>query len=114
MTTFGTYLASYRENDRTHLLCVGLCRRRKPRTEFRETPWHGRAASCWNCETFPGAAGRSRWQIESDERERWRHAQTREKLRAYQRYARLLRMERLTRRTIRTVSGRVIRAYWEA
>ncbi|MGW0468308.1 hypothetical protein ACWDX6_24035 [Streptomyces sp. NPDC003027] len=100
MTTFGTYLASYREDDRTHLLCVGLCRRRKPREEFRETPWHGRAASCKRCETFPGPTGRSLWHVEYDERREWELVQAREKLRMYQRYAQRLRLERIFRSTV--------------
>lgn len=109
MTTFGAYLASYREDDRTHLLCAGLCRRHRPREEFRETPWHGRAASCIRCETFPGPAGRSQWQIEHEERIRWELAQAREKLRAYQRYAQTLRLDRIDRIQIQTVTGLVIR-----
>ncbi|MFE5828710.1 hypothetical protein ACFQ8W_00315 [Streptomyces sp. NPDC056508] len=79
------------DKDPTALLCIGLCRRRRPREEFRETPWHGRAAECIRCETFPGPAGRSLWQIKQDERTHWEYAQTREKLRMYQRYARTLR-----------------------
>ncbi|MFB7919379.1 hypothetical protein [Streptomyces sp. NPDC056061] len=76
------------------LLCVGRCRRRLPREEFRETPWHGRAAACVRCETFPGYAGRSFWQIEQDERIHWELRQVREKLRMYQRYAARLKAER--------------------
>ncbi|WP_327712406.1 hypothetical protein OG912_32305 [Streptomyces sp. NBC_00464] len=94
MTNFGAYLTSYRENDRTHLLCTG-CRHHKPRTDFRETPWHGRAAACIRCETFPGPAGRSLWQIDYDARMHWQLEQTRQKLRAYQRYAQQLRLQRL-------------------
>ncbi|MFC8583206.1 hypothetical protein ACFUGD_01310 [Streptomyces sp. NPDC057217] len=72
--------------------------RRRPREEFRETPWHGRAASCIRCETFPGPAGRSQRQIEQEERTHWEHAQTRAKLRMYQRYAQTLRLERIPRK----------------
>ncbi|MEV4939591.1 hypothetical protein [Streptomyces zaomyceticus] len=109
MTTFGEYLASYREDDRSHLLCVGLCRRRKPREEFRETPWHGRAASCIRCETFPGPAGRSQWQTEYEERIRWELVQAREKLRMYQRHVQRLRLGRIDRIQIRTWYGQVLR-----
>ncbi|MFI9123855.1 hypothetical protein ACIGW0_31440 [Streptomyces bikiniensis] len=100
MTTFGAYLASYRQNDRTHLLCVGLCRRRRPRTEFRETPWHGRAAECIRCETFPGPAGRSQRQIEEDAKARWVQEQTEERLRMYRRYVHRLRWARFARPTV--------------
>lgn len=43
------------EFERTHprgkntLLCLS-CRRRLDREDFRETPWHGRAADCQRCE----------------------------------------------------------------
>ncbi|GGY88813.1 hypothetical protein CP967_31280 [Streptomyces nitrosporeus] len=94
MTTFGEYRTTYRSDDRATLLCVGLCRRRKPRDEFRTTPWHGKAASCIRCETFPGPAGRSLWQIEHDARVCRDLEQAREKLRMYQRYAAKLRAER--------------------
>jgi hypothetical protein len=76
------------------LLCTG-CRRHKARTYFRETPWHGRAAACIRCETFPGPAGRSLWQLDYDARTQWQLEQTRQKLRAYQRYAQALRLQRL-------------------
>ncbi|MEV7425182.1 hypothetical protein [Streptomyces sp. NPDC091212] len=69
------------------LLCVGLCRQRKDRTDFRETPWHGRAASCIRCETFPGPAGRSLWQLAHDARVHWELKQAWEKLYMYQRFA---------------------------
>ncbi|MFE6493390.1 hypothetical protein [Streptomyces sp. NPDC057748] len=94
MTTFGAYLAAHRQDDRTYLKCIGLCLRRRPREEFRETPWHGRAAACVRCETFPGPAGRSIWQIEQEERVYRELEQAREKLRTYQRYAARLKAER--------------------
>ena len=92
------------EFERTHpngkntLLCVGLCRRRKDREDFRETPWHGRAASCKSCETFPGPAGRTLWQLEYDDRREWELEQAREKLRAWRRYAHHLRFQLLIAR----------------
>ncbi|WP_369147073.1 hypothetical protein [Streptomyces sp. R44] len=84
------------EFERTHpggkntLLCVGLCRRRLDREDFRETPWHGRAASCRRCEGF-------RYVDVLREQITWELVQAREKLRAYQRYAQTLRLERLNR-----------------
>jgi hypothetical protein len=74
------------------LLCVGLCRRRKPRTEFRETPWHGRAARCLRCESWSSGEARAK---EEYERQAWELAQAREKLRTYQRYARALKLRLL-------------------
>ncbi|MCY0926248.1 hypothetical protein OTB20_08515 [Streptomyces sp. H27-H1] len=74
----------------TDLLCVGLCRRRKPRTAFRETPWHGRAADCLSCE------GRG-WKGEREERVYWELEQAREKLRAKSRYIRALQLRALIR-----------------
>ncbi|MFF1417606.1 hypothetical protein [Streptomyces sp. NPDC058280] len=83
------------------LLCVGLCRRRKDREDFRETPWHGRAASCRSCE----GGG---WDLECAERQLWRHEQTRGKLRAYQRYAHHLKFRLLLASTPK--SGDVLSA----
>jgi hypothetical protein len=95
VTTFGEYRERYRHaRDRTALLCTGLCRRHKPREEFRETPWHGRAAACIRCETFPGPAGRSLWQTTQDARTYWELEQAREKLRMYQRFAQQLKRQR--------------------
>ncbi|MGP3750866.1 hypothetical protein [Streptomyces sp. IBSNAI001] len=115
MTTFGEYRERYRyAADPTALLCVGLCGRHKLREEFRETPWHGRAAACIRCETFPGPAGRSLWRLEQDARLHWELQQTREKLRAYQRYAQMLRLQRLINDIPR--SSDVVRAHmrpWE-
>ncbi|MEV6684427.1 hypothetical protein AB0N28_03625 [Streptomyces sp. NPDC051130] len=75
-------------NGKNTLLCVGLCRRRKDREDFRETPWHGRASRCESCE----GGG---WNLVREERTLWALAQAREKLRAYQRYARALRFRLL-------------------
>ncbi|MGW6638492.1 hypothetical protein [Streptomyces cyaneofuscatus] len=75
------------------LLCVGLCRRRKDRKDFRETPWHGRAAACLDCEGY-GIGGDRLWDRTYNERTLWNLEQAREKLRTYQRYASRLRAER--------------------
>ncbi|MGW6855824.1 hypothetical protein [Streptomyces xanthophaeus] len=75
-------------SNKNTLLCVGLCRRRKDRQDFRETPWHGRASRCRSCE---GNA----WQEQFDAKQAWELRQAREKLRAYQRYARALRFRLL-------------------
>ncbi|MET9480964.1 hypothetical protein [Streptomyces sp. NPDC006638] len=75
--------------ERTHprgkntLLCVGLCRQRKDRLDFRELPTHGRAASCMSCEGYT-------WRHTYDDRVQWQLDQAREKLRMYQRYAAFL------------------------
>lgn len=94
-------------NGKNTLLCVGLCRRRKDRNDFRELPTHGRAAECIDCETFPGPAGRSLWQLTCDARTQWALEQAREKLRMYQRYAQRLRAERYDGRWVRAfgISG---------
>jgi hypothetical protein len=106
VTTFGEYRERYRHaRDRTALLCTGLCRRHKPREEFRETPWHGRAAACIRCETFPGPAGRSLWQTTQDARTYWELEQAREKLRMYQRFAQQLKRQRYDDYPVRLVMG---------
>ncbi|MFE7399584.1 hypothetical protein [Streptomyces sp. NPDC057557] len=94
MSSFGTYLTSYRQRDRTQLKCAGPCFRRKPREEFRETPWHGRAARCLSCEGDKYRTG-GRWKRELDARTHWELEQAREKLRMYQRYAATLRLQRM-------------------
>lgn len=82
------------EFERTHprgkdtLLCVGLCRRRKDRNDFRELPTHGRAASCTRCEG-------NTWRRSMEARTYWELKQAREKLRTYQRYAARLKLERI-------------------
>jgi hypothetical protein len=100
------YEERYRHaRDRTALLCTGLCRRHKPREDFRETPWHGRAAACIRCETFPGPAGRSLWQTTQDARTYWELEQAREKLRMYQRFAQQLKRQRYDDYPVRLVMG---------
>ncbi|WP_406324073.1 hypothetical protein [Streptomyces niveus] len=96
------------EFERTHprgkntLLCVGLCRRRKDRLDFRELPTHGRAASCKSCEGHT-------WQRSRDDRTVWELDQTRQKLRMYQRYAARLRFRLILAAAPRTAD--VIRAH---
>ncbi|MFD4234278.1 hypothetical protein [Streptomyces sp. NPDC058542] len=86
------------------LLCVGLCRRRKDRNDFRETPWHGRAAACLNCEGY-GIGGARLWDRTYNDRVAWNLEQAREKLRMYQRYAQRLRAERYAGSPLRIVLG---------
>ncbi|MGI5404155.1 hypothetical protein ACQEVG_32835 [Streptomyces sp. CA-135486] len=106
-----------REFERAHpngkdtLLCVGLCRRRKDRLDFRELPTHGRAASCKSCEG-------DTWRLSQRERTYWELEQARQKLRMYQRFAQRLKLERLDSLPVRFVlsmdhptSGDVFRAY---
>ncbi|MFD5198828.1 hypothetical protein ACFWM7_01395 [Streptomyces sp. NPDC058375] len=83
------------------LLCVGLCRRRKDRRDFRKTPWHGRAAACLNCEGY-GIGGARLWDRTHNDRMAWNLEQAREKLRMYQRYAQWLRLQRLLATAPRT------------
>jgi len=84
--------------DRTALLCVGLCRRHKPREEFRELPTHGRAARCKSCEG-------DTWRRDLEDRTYWELEQTRQKLRMYQRYAQRLKRERYDDYPVRLVLG---------
>ncbi|MFJ3084450.1 hypothetical protein ACIPJG_32500 [Streptomyces halstedii] len=87
------------ERDHPHgkntLFCADGCRRVKDRLDFRETPWHGRAARCLDCEGYGIGGGSSLWKREIEERTRWDLEQAREKLRMYQRYAQWLRLQRL-------------------
>lgn len=92
--------AVQRNFERTHpsnvgaLLCV-QCRRRKDRLDFRETPWHGRAACCLSCEG-------DTWQYAQTAKTRWELEQAREKLRAWRRYAFHVRFQLLTARVPKT------------
>ncbi|CAM5409005.1 hypothetical protein GCM10010298_35070 [Streptomyces microflavus] len=82
-------------NGKNTLLCVGLCRRRKDREEFRKLPTHGRAAACLDCEGYGiGIGGNRLWDRTYADRMAWNLEQAREKLRMYQRYAAKLRAER--------------------
>lgn len=80
MTTFADYFAEQLRNDRTALYCTGLCYRRKPRDQFRETAWHGRAARCRDCE-----GGRA-WDISYNERQAWLLEQERARTRMLRRH----------------------------
>jgi hypothetical protein len=68
--TVDAYRERYRyARDRTALLCWGLCRRHRPRAEFRETPNHGRAAACLDCEPrgfVRGHTDRFAWLLEQE------------------------------------------------
>lgn len=81
-------------NGKNTLLCVGLCRRRKDRKDFRELPTHGRAAACLSCEGYGIGRGDRWWERTYNDRVAWNLEQAREKLRMYQRYAQRLRAER--------------------
>ncbi|MFF1625589.1 hypothetical protein [Streptomyces sp. NPDC058272] len=73
------------------LLCVGLCRRRKDRGDFRETPWHGRAAECKSCEGL-------RYRDELYEQQRWELEQQRTKVLMLIRHIQRLRLQRIVER----------------
>lgn len=60
------------------------CHRRKDREDFRETPWHGRAAACQRCEGVT-------WMVLQYERQRWALEQEREKVRMLRRHVQRLR-----------------------
>lgn len=102
--------------DRRHprgkntLLCVGLCRRRKDREEFRETPWHGRAASCLDCE------GR-RYSTVVNERAHWQLQQERERVRALRRLVSHQRIKLLLRPAVASAAdaalqGLTVKTRW--
>jgi hypothetical protein len=100
--TVDAYRERYRyARDRTALLCSGLCRRHKPRTEFRKTPNHGRAAACLDCEVRGLARGHY-------ERQTWLLEQEREKTRALTKH--LIRVKAQRDRMARAMtSGDVVR-----
>jgi NAD-dependent SIR2 family protein deacetylase len=85
----------------TRLKCT-RCLRRKPREEFRETPWHGRAAACQECERF-------RRIDHLYERQRWELEQQREKVRMLIRHVQRLRLQRMLRPAV--TSGEAFEAY---
>ncbi|WP_405620284.1 hypothetical protein [Streptomyces sp. NBC_00076] len=96
--------------ERTHpggkntLLC-DQCRRRKDRKDFRETPWHGRAADCKSCEGM-------RWVDELRLRQTWELEQERAKVVMLIRHIQRLRLQRIIPRDVRTFqtwAGDVIR-----
>jgi hypothetical protein len=84
------------EFERTHprgkstLLCE-QCRRRKDRNDFRETPWHGRAACCKSCEGM-------RWVDELRLRQTWELEQERAKVVMLVRHIQRLRLQRIIER----------------
>ncbi|KUN16539.1 hypothetical protein AQJ23_44915 [Streptomyces antibioticus] len=100
-----------REFERTHprgkntLLCGGLCRRRKDREEFRETPWHGRRAECRDCDGM-------RYVDELALRDRWLLEQERERTRMYRRHIAYLRLRRILDR-VPGSSADAMRAHME-
>ncbi|MFE7624272.1 hypothetical protein [Streptomyces sp. NPDC057509] len=86
------------ERDHPHgkntLFCADGFRRVKDRLAFRETPWHGRAARCLNCEGYGIGGGNSLWKREIEERTLWELEQARIMLGMYRRYVGRLRAER--------------------
>lgn len=82
MTTLADAIRDHFElthpNGKNTLLCA-QCRRRKDREDFRETPWHGRAAACKRCEGMSWVALRY-------EDQRWLLEQEREKTRMLRRH----------------------------
>ncbi|MEU1200143.1 hypothetical protein ABZ446_28510 [Streptomyces sp. NPDC005813] len=61
------------------------CRRTKDRNDFRETPWHGRAAACKSCEGVNWLALRYEEQL-------WKLEQERAKVRMLRRHLQRLRL----------------------
>ncbi|MEV4037704.1 hypothetical protein [Streptomyces umbrinus] len=102
VTTLAYVLRTRYDNDPTALLCVGLCRRRKPRIDFRETPWHGRAAECARCEGL-------RYVDEIRIRQTWELEQERAKVRMLVRHIQRLRHQRILTPMVR--SADVFEAY---
>ncbi|MEU3729973.1 hypothetical protein AB0E81_11270 [Streptomyces sp. NPDC033538] len=81
------------EFERTHpgnrgVLKCTHCYRRKDREDFRETPWHGRAAACQRCEGVT-------WIVLQYEQQRWALEQERERTRMLRRHVQRLRFRRL-------------------
>jgi hypothetical protein len=72
------------------LLC-DQCRHRKDREDFRETPWHGRAACCKSCEGM-------RWTDELRLRQTWELEQERAKVVMLVRHIQRLRLQRVMER----------------
>ncbi|MEU1037670.1 hypothetical protein [Streptomyces sp. NPDC005907] len=93
MTTLADAIRA--EFERTHprgkntLKCTS-CYRRKDRQDFRETPWHGRAAACKRCEGMDWLALRYEEQL-------WKLEQERERTRALRRGLTLVRGAQLYR-----------------
>jgi len=89
-------------NGKNTLLCDGLCRRRKDREDFRETPWRGRAAACKSCEGL-------RYDDEIRIRQTWELEQERAKVRMLVRHVQRLRHQRILTPMVR--SADVFEAY---
>ncbi|MEU1254809.1 hypothetical protein ABZ445_16165 [Streptomyces chartreusis] len=93
------------ERDHPHgkntLFCA-QCRRTKDRNDFRETPWHGRAADCKSCEGM-------RWTDELRLRQAWELEQERAKVAMLVRHIGRLRFQRMLERAPKTAD--VIREY---
>ncbi|MEU3986101.1 hypothetical protein AB0F77_39595 [Streptomyces sp. NPDC026672] len=89
--------------DRDHpgnrgvLKCTS-CYRSKNREEFRETPWHGRAAACRRCEGM-------RLTDEYALRDRWLLEQERAKVRMLVRHVQRLRLQRILTPTVRSADA---------
>jgi hypothetical protein len=81
-------------DDPTALLCAS-CHWRKPRDEFRETPWHGRAAACKSCEGM-------HYTDEIRIRQAWLLEQEREKTVMLVRHIQRLRMQRVLTPLVRS------------
>lgn len=86
MVTFAEYYALELQNNRTALKCTSCFRRKLP-TEFRKTPWHGRAAACSFCEGL-------RHIDMHYERQRWLLEQERETSRALRRHLQRVKAQR--------------------
>jgi hypothetical protein len=81
------------------------CRNTKDREDFRETPWHGRAACCKSCEGM-------RWVDELRLRQTWELEQERAKVVMLIRHIQRLRLQRIIpgdEMEIRSASGRLLR-----
>jgi hypothetical protein len=94
LTTLADAIRAQFERDhpgnRGVLKCTS-CYRRKDRKDFRETPWHGRAAACMSCEGF-------RWIDHRYEQQRWQLEQERAKVVMLVRHIQRLRMQRVIER----------------
>lgn len=90
MTTLAQVLYRASLADPTALRCAS-CHWRKSRADFRETPWHGRAADCKSCEGM-------RWVDELRLRQTWELEQERAKVVMLVRHIQRLRLQRIIER----------------
>lgn len=101
--TYTLAVAIRDEFERTHprgtntLLCDS-CRRRKDRNDFRETPWHGRAARCKSCEGLG-------WLDEMFLQQRWELEQERAKVVMLVRHVQRLRLQRILTPMVRSADA---------